>query len=461
MPVLLPGPLEVAAALVRLVPSAGFWGKVGFSAARILGGLALAYALAAALAWAAAAAPAIRALLAPPLVAIRATPVACVVVLLLIWAGSANVSLLAVLLMALPGLYFSLEEGLASVDARMSDLLWVHGVRGVRRALALTWPSAQPFVLASSRAVVGMAWKAGVAAELIGSPLGSIGERIYQAKLLLDTADLFAWTIVVVALSALSERSVLAVLEASASWSFSLALRLGGRRRTDSSSEGTTYVDGTETPAAVGPRGAMRLESVVLPHGTAGGNPLALEVPPGGRVCLMGPSGIGKTTLLRVLAGLSAPAAGKASAPARVSVEFQEARLFRGRSSLDNVMLLARRDVTERRARSLLAELAPGLEPARAASELSGGQARRVELARALLAEGDAVLLDEPFAGLDDEARERACAVCRRELRGRALLLATHDARDAALLGARIVRIDAPVRQLGHTQDDAQTPTKE
>ncbi len=207
-PLILPGPLEVLSALAGLVHAPGFWSKVGFSLVRIVDGCALAYAVAGLLAWASAASRTVRVALRPPLVAIKSTPVACVVVLLLIWLGAESVSLAAVFLMALPGVYFALVEGLDHVDGRLAELLRVSGVRGLRRWLALTWPGVLPFLVAASEAVVGMSWKAGVAAELIGTPMGSIGERIYQAKLLLDTAGLFAWTIVVIALATVCGQAI-------------------------------------------------------------------------------------------------------------------------------------------------------------------------------------------------------------------------------------------------------------
>ena len=117
------------------------------------------------------------------------------VVLLLIWLGSARVSIAAVFLMALPGVYFSLAEGLAQVNKPLEQMFRLHGVRGWRLFCAHTWREVLPFVLSCARAVIGMSWKAGVAAELIGMAVGTVGERIYQAKLLIETADLLAWAL--------------------------------------------------------------------------------------------------------------------------------------------------------------------------------------------------------------------------------------------------------------------------
>ncbi len=492
---ILPGPLEVALSLANLVANAGFWGKVAFSFARIVGATLLAYAVALCLAAASHASAAVRMLLRPPMLACKATPVVCVVVLLLLWLGSANVSVAAVFLMVLPAVYFSVLEGADQASSSLADLMDVHGIHGLCRVLAYWWPQVLPYLCASSETVVGMSWKAGVAAELIGMPAGSIGERIYQAKLLLETADLFAWTIVVIILAALCERTFLWLLRRSSRSSLLLALRLGGREHAGAYASvkagdfspagvdagsgisdyqaGSSDVDdaltsgGVETPSALddGARPAsaggvfelhndeaaasssdfsasiVSLKDVVLPHGAAAGKSISFELPAGERLSLMAPSGVGKTTLLHVLAGLEAPVSGEQRVPSRVSMMFQDCRLIEDASALENVMLFADGTYSADDLRALLASALPGVDASVPVGELSGGQRRRVELVRALSAPGEAVLLDEPFSGLDDEARELACDLIERELHGRALVIATHDEDDAERLRARVFRL--------------------
>ena len=424
-PILLAGPVEVAGALARLVPTAGFWARVGFSLARIAAGCLGGYAVALALAAASSASPVIRTLVRPPLVAVKSTPVVCVVVLLLIWVGSANVSVAAVCLMVVPSVYFPVLEGLGERDRALGEMLSLHGVRGARRLLAYTWPQVLPFLTAASETVVGMSWKAGVAAELIGSPMGSVGERIYQAKLLLETDELFAWTLVVVVLAWTCERLFLVALRASGRVSLSLAVALRPR--------------GGERPAHRGCAVCVRDVAVALGgHEVLRG--VSLELGAGDRVCVMGSSGAGKTTLLRVLAGLLAPDAGEVGC-VRASMEFQEARLVEFASALDNVLLTAAAWVGEDEALRTLGCVLPGVAVTTPVCSLSGGQRRRVELVRALLADGDLVVLDEPFAGLDDAAHEAAAHLVLERLEGRTLVVSTHDERDACMLDAREVRL--------------------
>lgn len=409
-PLILPGPGAVALALLRLVCDGGTWAILAGSGARILGGLALAAVCGGVLAGISSRSRAFARLVAPALSFVKATPVACVVVLLLIWLGSARVSIAAVFLMALPGVYFSLVEGLAQVNKPLEQMFRLHGVRGWRLFCAHTWREVLPFVLSCARAVIGMSWKAGVAAELIGMATGTVGERIYQAKLLIETADLLAWTVLVVAASWAYERVLVWLLRASGPVAWRAAVRSHGRGLHGRAGA----ADVAELALAVGDRApwAPALDGLVL------------NVPAGGRACVMGASGAGKTTLLALAAGECAPC----------SMMFQDARLVEDASALDNVLVCADARVDASSAAALLRLLVPGIDVHACTAELSGGQRRRVEIARALLCPGGAVILDEPFTGLDVAARDATAEVVLDLLDGRTLLFATHDASDAQAL---------------------------
>lgn len=413
-PLILPGPGAVALALLRLVCDGGTWAILAGSGARILGGLALAAVCGGVLAGISSRSRAFARLVAPALSFVKATPVACVVVLLLIWLGSSRVSIAAVFLMALPGVYFSLVEGLAQVNKPLEQMFRLHGIRGWRLFCAHTWREVLPFALSCAQAVIGMSWKAGVAAELIGMAVGTVGECIYQAKLLIETADLLAWTVLVVAASWACERVLVWLLRASGPVAWRAAVRSHGRGlhgRAGGSAGGGVAA---ELALAVGDRApwAPALDGLVL------------RVPAGGRTCVMGASGVGKSTLLALAAGECAPC----------SMVFQDVRLVEDVSALDNVLVCADARVDTSSAAALLRLLLPGVDVHARVAELSGGQRRRVEIARALLCPGDAVILDEPFTGLDVAARDATAEVVLDLLDGRTLLLATHDASDAQAL---------------------------
>lgn len=426
--ILLCGPLDALLALCRLSSTQTFWSSICFSTLRIVAGVLLGYIIAGVLAAASWHTSTMRILLQPALLAIKSTPVACVVVILLIWTSAANVSVITVLLLVVPAIYFALCAGLDNMDAGRRELFEVFGVRGRRRFFALIWPAILPYLEAASSTVLGMSWKAGIAAELIGVPAGSLGERIYQAKLLLETPDLFAWTFCVICLSWLFEHGAMALLRGT--WPRAAKLALRAPRDLMESGHGNSDA-------------SLRAQGLLIGYGAEPlCEPLGFSLGPSSCLCLQAPSGTGKTTLLYTVARLQRPLAGSLENTARGrSMMFQDTRLVEDLDALDNILLFARPGFTRKDARDLACELLPKDALSRPVRELSGGQRRRVELGRAFAAPGELVLLDEPFGGLDAQAHSCALAFVKRHGAGRIVVFATHDADDAQALGAQILEL--------------------
>lgn len=426
--ILLCGPLDALLALCRLSSTQTFWNSIWFSTLRIVAGVLLGYIIAGTLAAASWHTSTVRILLQPALLAIKSTPVACIVVILLIWTGAANVSVITVLLLVVPAIYFALCAGLDNMDAGRRELFEVFGVRGRRRFFALTWPAVLPYLQAASSTVLGMSWKAGIAAELIGVPAGSLGERIYQAKLLLETPDLFAWTFCVICLSWLFEHGAMALLRGT--WPRAAKLALRAPRDLMESGHGNSDA-------------SLRAQGLLIGYGAEPlCEPLGFSLGPSSCLCLQAPSGTGKTTLLHTVARLQRPLAGSLENTARgCSMMFQDACLVEDLDALDNILLFARRGFSRKDVRDLACELLPKDALSRPVRELSGGQRRRVELTRAFAAPGELVLLDEPFGGLDAQAHSCALAFVKRHGAGRIVVFATHDADDAQALGAQILEL--------------------
>ena len=166
---------------------------------------------------------------------------------------------------------------------------------------------------------------------------------------------------------------------------------------------------------------------------------------PGGQIsCVQGPSGCGKTTLLRLIAGLEAPDSGeiRGADGKKISAVFQENRLLENLTAEKNILLTARPGFTRTDARKLLDELGLSDTAQRRTCELSGGMQRRVAVARALAADYELLLLDEPLTGLDDDARLRVLRRIQADLNGRTAIWITHDPDAAALLNAPVLRLD-------------------
>ncbi|WP_406376315.1 ABC transporter ATP-binding protein [Streptomyces sp. NBC_00647] len=158
-------------------------------------------------------------------------------------------------------------------------------------------------------------------------------------------------------------------------------------------------------------------------------------------VVLLGPSGCGKSTLLRLLAGLDRPDDGRVEVPAKRAIVFQADRLLPWQRVLRNVTLGLHGPDADQRALDVLTEVGLAGREKAWPKELSGGEAQRVSLARALVSEPELVLLDEPFAALDAITRLRMHDLVR-ELRSRhhaAMLLVTHDVDEAIALADRVV----------------------
>jgi len=174
-------------------------------------------------------------------------------------------------------------------------------------------------------------------------------------------------------------------------------------------------------------------ERVVIDH-------LDLTVEDEELVVLLGPSGCGKSTLLRVFAGLDRPDGGKVEVPAKRAIVFQADRLLPWQRVLRNVTLGLHGPDAGQRARKVLAEVGLAGRERAWPKELSGGEAQRVSLARALVAEPELVLLDEPFAALDAITRLRMHDLVRglRSKHHAAMLLVTHDIDEAIALADRI-----------------------
>ncbi len=211
--ILLVSPIAVLIRLGTLAVEPSFWKAVGFSLLRITGGFFLGAAVGTVLAALSARLRRVEELLAPLLLAIKSIPVASFIILSLILFSSRNLSVLISFLMVLPVLYAGVLGGIRAMDKQMLEMAQVFQIPTPRRVRYVYLPQVLPYFRAACASALGLCWKSGIAAEVIGMPTGSIGERLQQAKIYLDTPDLFAWTLVIVLVSLAFERLFLALLQ--------------------------------------------------------------------------------------------------------------------------------------------------------------------------------------------------------------------------------------------------------
>ena len=210
---LLASPLASLRRLGELAATSAFWRAVGWSAARIFGGFLLACLAGTALAALAARYPLAEELLAPPVAAVKATPVASFIILALVWLDSRHLPVFISFLMVFPTVYLNLLEGIRQTDRKLLEMARVFHVPLTRRLRGIYLPQILPYFRSAVSLGLGLCWKAGIAAEVIGLPAGSMGERLYTAKIYFQTPDLFAWTAAVVAVSAVFERLFLRLVD--------------------------------------------------------------------------------------------------------------------------------------------------------------------------------------------------------------------------------------------------------
>ncbi len=153
--------------------------------------------------------PVIKELILPLMKVIKTIPVASFVILALVWIHSVNLSVLISFLMVLPVVYINFLEGLCSTDEKLLQMAEVFDISGWKKIRAIYIPAVLPHFISAVSVGLGFCWKSGIAAEVIGIPSGSIGERLYEAKLYLMTKELFAWTIVIIIISILFEKTIM------------------------------------------------------------------------------------------------------------------------------------------------------------------------------------------------------------------------------------------------------------
>lgn len=204
-PLLLPYPSDVLQRLFTLSGSALFWKCTALSLFRVMLGILYAILLGILFAILTAKLSLFRILLRPLLSVIRSTPVAAFIVLILLWLGRDEVPIVITMLIALPPVWKNLETGILSADPSLLQMGKALGLPLWKRVLYIWIPSVLPHFRSSVQTAIGLGWKAGIAAEILALPTTSVGREIYNANLLLETTDLFAWTLSVVLLSLLIE----------------------------------------------------------------------------------------------------------------------------------------------------------------------------------------------------------------------------------------------------------------
>ena len=431
--ILIVSPGATGKRLIWLLCGIRFWKIILHSTIRIMGGFLLGIFAGSSAAVLAFRYKRIEELCYPMICVMKTTPVASVIILLLMWISSGNLSVCIVFLMTFPILYTNVLEGLQHLNPKLNEMAEVFELPVCVRLRWIGIPQLMPYIKAGCALGIGLAWKAGTAAEVIGISGGTIGEMLYQAKIYLETADLLAWTVMILVLSYVFEKLFLRMLD------------MAGERLKRMQISESRRVDKRKN---ISEERHAAQQDIVLDHlsKSYGDHHVIQDLsqifPCGQTTCIMAPSGSGKTTLLRLLMGMEIPDSGSIGGMdgRKKSAVFQEQIFGEDLSVYANIRIVRKRKLFEpekQEYEKIKTELeAVGLLGCmdQKVKELSFGMRQRVALVRAFYADWDVLFLDEPFRGLDKSTRELVIEYTKRKCSGKQVLFITHDAEEKKLV---------------------------
>lgn len=199
--ILLPSPSEVVQTLWKLIFQQYFWLCVFSSIARVIIGLVLSIGLGVVTGIIAGLNKAVEELLTPLLVTVKSTPIMSVIILALVWFKSTNVAIFTAILICFPVIYTNVLQGIKSVDTQLLQMAALYKVKRKYVIRDIYIPSIKHYIISGVLMCLGLAWKVSVTSEVLATPKYSIGLNLLNSKAMLETSELFAWTIVVIILS--------------------------------------------------------------------------------------------------------------------------------------------------------------------------------------------------------------------------------------------------------------------
>jgi len=458
--VLLPRPGRVLKAFAELVKSERFGTILRSSLLHIATGFAAALVIGCLLAVLCRFSDLAAAIMIPPMKLVKTVPVVSFIILLLLWVKPERISVVISFLIVLPVVYENVSRGVRETPESMVDMARIFRVPLLRRLRFLYLPNAVPYATAAVSSGLSLCWKAGIAAEIIGLSKDSIGRQLYDAKLYLDTENLFAWTIVVILVSVVMEWLIMIVFRALMSaiadptlWyhpgrlvRYLLGFRTAAGRESaeaenaagqESADSELADSGATENAPATGAAPGEILAELrgvgKNYNGRAVLSDVSMTVRRGEVWLVTGASGSGKTTLLRCLTGLAKPDSGEVVYPGgrkRLGMVFQEDRLCEGFAAWKNVAMVMPGRASSHREEILRMLAECGIEDGvtRSVGAFSGGMKRRTAWVRALCAAPELLILDEPFTGLDAARKDQLLGLLQLRAKECGIVLVTHNA---------------------------------
>lgn len=204
---IVPSPFSVLGRICSLAVTSAFWSNIALSIVRILIGYLAAIIAGCIIGILTALSRILDAFLSPVSKIIRATPVASFIIVLFVFLARNNIPAFTAFLMVLPITWANVYEGIKCTDKQLLEMAHVFNVKKTAILKHIYIPSIMPYFMASAKTGMGLAWKAGIAAEVLTSPTYGIGTALYNSKIYLEITDLFAWTAVIIIISVILEKT--------------------------------------------------------------------------------------------------------------------------------------------------------------------------------------------------------------------------------------------------------------
>ena len=410
-PLIFVGPIDTAIALIKELGSASFWTSVFITLLEVCSSFLLAFILGVSLSLVGSSVAVIKALLDPLVAFFKSVPVACITVILLLWTGPFFLVFFVVFLLVFPAFYGASQEAYRSFVSEEKNGLSTLSLSSKQLLYAYFLPRLVESIKHVSKSVVGMSWKAAIAAQVIGLVGLGLGDGVYRAKVLLDVPSLFALTFVVVGLSVLCEYGFLKSIEKVPSLLSKRALAAVPKKEHTE----PAAITAQDVSVAFG-------DKELFSH-------VSFTVLPGNYLFFVGNVGSGKTSLAKLLLKTNAPS---------LAMLAQETVLPPYLTPYEALSLLAE----PKRVKALLHTLYGKQHVSQRAELLSGGQRRLLALGMTLLSQSQGLILDEPFQGMDAEARARAKKAILRYAHRRPVIITAHDTTDVPDFKAEVFTLE-------------------
>lgn len=436
--IFLPSPEATYKALIRIGKRAGFWQTIFNTFSKIAKGFLLALIAGTFLAIISSFVKIIDILVSPFMRLLKTVPVASFIILALLWVKSDKLSVLISFVMVTPVVYINILQSFDNVDNNLLEMADIFNVSLLRRLRFIYVPALVSGFMSACKIGLGFCFKAGIAAEIIGLPFQSIGSELYKSKLYLMTDELFAWTVVIVLMSVFFEGVCIYLLNKLSC----IIEKANISGKTENGNKANKLHKKKGEYEKLENNNILMIKEITKSYGKHKVlENISFNINESERICIYGKSGIGKTTLLRIIAGLEKADSGEITFMGKVSMVFQEDRLLENTDVYTNLYCVLGSRFDKAEADMHLKEV--GLEGAgnKIVSELSGGMKRRVAIVRCMMKSSEIILLDEPFKGLDTILKDNIIRYVVKYLNGRAVIMVTHDISEAEKIQAEIIEI--------------------